>query len=878
VLGTPSYMAPEQARGDKSISVSADVYGLGAILYETLAGRPPFAADSVVDTLLQVLGNDPVRPSVLRPQLDRDLETICLKCLEKTPAKRYGSARDLADDLQRWLNGEPIRARRTGVLERALKLARRRPLVTLLLAGLLGAVLVAFVGITWQYRVAAGERDVAVQANERRNRLQVEQLGTAVPEAVPAILEALKEDREALLPQLRQRWDDGTRDRHQRLRVGLALLPSDPEAIKTPLSDWLLEVENPRELLLVRDALAPYKEGLAARLWQRAEDEQQTPESRFRALAALAAFDRDHPRWRTLAPLAVRQLVQANSMSLDAWTQALLPVRDVLTDHLRAEFRGKGPPRRQAASILAVYAADQPEMLADLVADADVDQFNLFLPLLPQHRDKLVGLFRQELARLPPGEEKPDYEAQRDRLARRQANAGLALLHLDSPEEVWPLFRHRLDPSLRTYLALRAGPQRVPAPVLSERLRVEDDVSAKRALVLALGQYIEDQLPAAKRQEIVQRLLGWYRTDPDPGLHAAVDWLLGPGTDGRQPRPYAWGQGSALREADEALTRQASAALPATIASLVGTVGSPGGEGWLLACGSLVARRQARADRPRWQVNTQGQTLVVFPPDAFRMGSPQKETGRYGDLPRHTRRLGRSFALASRPVTVRQFQAFLDACPAVRHQFTHEFSPDPDGPIVNLTWYDAIQYCRWLSEREGIPEDEMCYPTIAEIQKCKETAGKPVPQLVRLPADYLARTGYRLPTEAEYEYACRAGASSSRYFGSSEELLEEHGWYSLNARHRAWPSGQKRPNDFGLFDMLGNVWSWCQEVPRPDLAENQEVSDREEGRPTPAPGCVMRGGSFDNPARDLRCGYRIVNPQTRRNVLSVSVRVARTCP
>jgi WD40 repeat protein len=177
VMGTPSYMAPEQAGGkSKDIGPAADVYALGAILYECLTGRPPFKAATSLDTLMQVVADEPVPPSQLQPRTPRDLETICLKCLRKDPARRYATALDLAEDLRRYQAGEPIQARPVGRVERSAKWMKRRPAAAGLLAVSVTAALVLLLGGLYFTRQLAGERNTArdekVEADKQRNLAQ----------------------------------------------------------------------------------------------------------------------------------------------------------------------------------------------------------------------------------------------------------------------------------------------------------------------------------------------------------------------------------------------------------------------------------------------------------------------------------------------------------------------------------------------------------------------------------------------------------------------------------------------------------------------------------------------------------------------------------
>ncbi len=194
IMGTPSYMPPEQAGGKRGdVGPAADVYALGATLYALVTGRPPFQAASPMDTLLQVLGQEAVPVRQLNPAVPRDLETICLRCLEKEPGKRYASALALAGDLARYLSGEPIMARPVGTVERSVKWVRRRPVIAALIGLVAVVTALGIGGVLWQWRSAVLARALAEQETERTKAQTETSCAERLDDAVRARAEEKKQ-------------------------------------------------------------------------------------------------------------------------------------------------------------------------------------------------------------------------------------------------------------------------------------------------------------------------------------------------------------------------------------------------------------------------------------------------------------------------------------------------------------------------------------------------------------------------------------------------------------------------------------------------------------------------------------------------------------
>jgi formylglycine-generating enzyme required for sulfatase activity len=175
-------------------------------------------------------------------------------------------------------------------------------------------------------------------------------------------------------------------------------------------------------------------------------------------------------------------------------------------------------------------------------------------------------------------------------------------------------------------------------------------------------------------------------------------------------------------------------------------------------------------------------------------------------------------------------------------------------PVVGFDWHDAAKYCNWLSKRDGILKSEWCYVAPDSPLKADENPNDVLGQLVEAP-DFRNRRGYRLPTTAEWELACRSGTITSRYYGATEELLEKYEWYEKNSGMQLKPAGLLKPNGLGLFDMLGNVSEWCHD----GLRHNSLRACRGGCHSFPASGLALFGGrsAFSADTSNHLIGFRV---------------------
>lgn len=642
--------------------------------------------------------------------------------------------------------------------------------------------------------IAAIRHQVLVAQNHQRADGLVNRLLVADIAEAPRIVMDLQKDSYLTTPMLESAADDQQRTPAERLRATMALA-NGPGARAGQLIDYASQCDL-ATLTVIRDRISPYAPELSQELWSRVKDDSTSPPPRLRLSALLSMADPTGDGWQNLAPAIVSALLAENTLDLDSWAELLRPASRSLTPGLRLRFDDETATpteRARAARVLARYAS--ADVLAELLFSADATRFSILFPATAIHRnsviDAAVRTVQQEV-----GGAKDDARLFH---ARRRRNAVATLLRLQRLEEAESTLAASADPTTRTMLILEMRDFDVPPEVLVRGLTVWKDPAARQAALLALEPFRKHDLTAEMQQSLFGRLRTILQTSPYVVERSAAEWLL-----------RKWDQAQVVDEVSRELARRV---IPAT---------------------------STFQDRD-WWVTTLGHTMaVVRAPVTFDYGSPEDEAGREGDEIQTRKTISQSFAVSIHEVTLQQFKEFQPDA-----EFATDVAGDPHCPANKITFVRAMQYCRWLSDKEMLNESDMCYPPIDEIV---EGNGELTPE-------QQARTGYRLPTEEEWEYACRAGATTRWSSGVNEDQLGEFAWFALSAGQRLHPIGSLRPNQLGFFDLTGNIAEWCH-------------SDLTDGR------FMLRGGHYDLPTRRVRSAERY--PLSNRGYSFTGFRIARS--
>lgn len=417
-----------------------------------------------------------------------------------------------------------------------------------------------------------------------------------------------------------------------------------------------------------------------------------------------------------------------------------------------------------------------------------------------------------------------------NRVASRQANALIALLRLGHSETLWPVLDQKPDPRLRSLLVTRLSEFGADPQSLVDRLLVETDDARRFALIASLAQFRSERLHAETSDQLRDQIRQWGVEHPSAAIHSICGYLC---------RRWQWTD--VLREVSAAST----------------PIARPN---------SGQANSGQANSGPRWSRASEGHTMVeIRNPREFTLGSPGHEAFRDHSYEVSVRaKIPRDYAIATAEVTLEQYQAYEQLV-----GYASEYTPDKLCPINSVSWYEAARYCRWLSDLEEMDEDQKCYPPIDQIVEG-----------FQMYDDILDRTGYRLPTEAEWEYACRAMTTTSRYYGDSPTLLSDYAWTmdnaNVDAQLKFHPVKNRLPNQFGLFDTLGNVMEWCLDKQnRSDVTKQMFVDTRVDvsiGRSR-----ILRGSSVFYIPSSVRCANREYGGPTLHHPY-FGFRIARTLP
>ena len=329
-----------------------------------------------------------------------------------------------------------------------------------------------------------------------------------------------------------------------------------------------------------------------------------------------------------------------------------------------------------------------------------------------------------------------------DEFYRRKSNAAVALQRLGTGQPAFKLLARHPDPTLRSFLIDRMAGMNVSAESLIRRFQREPDAGIRQGLLLALAEYSSQSMPPAARANLVTVAADAYAKDSDPGVHSAAELLL-----------RHFDKERLITQLDDRLR----AATDLTNATDAGN-------------------ESVSSDR-RWYYAANDHVMIGVTAGEFQMGFRPNDEYRNAAALQHLRKVNRRFAIATKETTAEQMEAFLLSNPDLKVRES-ETAVLPRGPKIHMSVFGAAQYCNWLSEKSGIPREQWCYEP--------NDAGNYASGMV-VPADSTERTGFRLPTEGEWEFACRAETETLYYFGECIDMLPKYAWFTGNSGHQGIP-------------------------------------------------------------------------------------------
>jgi formylglycine-generating enzyme required for sulfatase activity len=738
---------------------------------------------------------------------------------------------------------------------------------------LLGLAMLVSIGVAVRTRLAKEQELTRIEGLVRG-------LVSAEPNQIPDIVKQLDTNPQVastFLSPLVSRTAATLDEKRAQLHARLAMVSRDPSLVD-PLTEELLtgKVEY---VAPIRGALRPAAPQLTEKFRPILRDEKANRERRFRAALALADYvpESEAASWTEQdLKIVAEQLVASNAESQPLLRTALRPIRARLLANLERIFadpKATDGARLSAANAFADYAPSDIAKLADLLTVATPEQFAVLQPIVAANLDPAtLEQLAKTAATAPPTQLGA---VQRVPYGQRRANAAVTLLRLGEREKALAALEVTDDPEALTQFIFRCRERGVGADPLLDCLRIASDAPVERfprntryCLLLALGEFKLEEIPDARREALLKQLADWYRNDPSSGVHGAAGWLL------RQ-----WGQAEVARQVDQMAVPYSPGREWFTLAITVTPAAPPkprekpaekkpgsepppsakkpkSGEGEAAKTneprksGTPPAQSQPQPPAEPLPAKTFYYTFVVFPAGEYTIGSVDDEPNRYRREPRHPVKLTRPFAVLDREITFEELVAFLPD----HARGMQQFDAKPADAAYGARWYDAVDFCRWLGQQSGLSEADQCYANPESLDKAQYPR-EPNPEAswaVRNWPLELARRGFRLPTDSEWEVAARAGARTAYGFGSEVGLLGRFGWFVENSGMHVHPPRGLRPTLRGLFDMHGNLFEWNHDW----FADYAFKETTDPLGPKEGSGRVSHGGCWGNNAALCRHAVR----------------------